>query len=142
MHKNISPCTWNLQSLFLMLALLVEYIFLTTFYGLNFNHQFLHIALNNFFKFLQILVELCGQFSLRVPFQGVSLIHGLPWSTNCVEPSFYAAPLKFKFYKLLIFIEKFSPLPGFGPGTYTVPSRYATNWAILAWISRWILFSQ
>ena len=34
----------------------------------------------------------------------------------------------------LIFTEKFSPLPGFEPGTSPVPSRYATNWAILAWI--------
>ena len=38
------------------------------------------------------------------------------------------------FFQLLIFIEKFSPLPGFEPGTSPVPSRYATNWAILAWM--------
>ena len=38
---------------FLMLVLLVEYIFLTTFYGLYFNHQ-LHISLSNFFKFLHV----------------------------------------------------------------------------------------
>ena len=36
--------------------------------------------------------------------------------------------------QLFIFTEKFSPLPGFEPGTSPVPSRYATNWAILAWI--------
>ena len=36
--------------------------------------------------------------------------------------------------QLLIFTEKFSPLPGFEPGTSLVPRRYATNWAILAWI--------
>ena len=36
--------------------------------------------------------------------------------------------------QLLIFTEKFSPLPGFEPGTSLVPSWYATNWAILAWI--------
>ena len=36
-----------------MLVLLVEYIFLTTFYGLYFNHQ-LHITLNNFFKLLHV----------------------------------------------------------------------------------------
>ena len=35
--------------------------------------------------------------------------------------------------QLLIFTEKFSPLPGFEPRTSPVPSRYATNWAILAW---------
>ena len=36
--------------------------------------------------------------------------------------------------QLLIFTEKFSPLPEFEPGTSPVPSWYATNWAILAWI--------
>ena len=35
--------------------------------------------------------------------------------------------------QLLIFTEKFLPLPGFEPRTSLVPSRYATNWAILAW---------
>ena len=35
---------------------------------------------------------------------------------------------------ILSFIEKLSTLPGFEPGTSPVPSRYATNWAILAWI--------
>ena len=34
----------------------------------------------------------------------------------------------------LIFNEKFSPLPGFEPGTSSVPSQYATNWAILVGI--------
>ena len=37
--------------------------------------------------------------------------------------------------QLPIFTEKFSPLTGFEPGTSPVPSRYATNWAILAWIN-------
>ena len=38
-----------LKLIFLMLALFVEYIFLATFYGPYFNHQFfLHIALYNF----------------------------------------------------------------------------------------------
>ena len=36
--------------------------------------------------------------------------------------------------QLLIFIKKFSPLLGFEPHTYQVPSRCATNWAIQAWI--------
>ena len=34
--------------------------------------------------------------------------------------------------QLLIFIEKFSPLPGFEPQTSQVPSRCATNRAIRA----------
>ena len=36
--------------------------------------------------------------------------------------------------QLLIFIQKLLHLPGFEPGTSLVPIRYATNWAILAWI--------
>ena len=36
--------------------------------------------------------------------------------------------------QLLIITEKFSPLPGFEPGTSPILSRYATNLAILAWI--------
>ena len=50
-----------------------------------------------------------------------------------VESRLYAV-FKFEFNHLLIFIEKFSPLPGLEPGTSQVPNRYATNWAILAWI--------
>ena len=38
------------------------------------------------------------------------------------------------FHLLLIFIEKFLHLPGFEPETSPLPSRYATSWAILAWI--------
>ena len=51
--------------------------------------------------------------------------------------------------QLLIFTEKFSPLPGFEPGTSPVPSRYNTNLAILAWIwkvklalSKFLIFSR
>ena len=29
--------------------------------------------------------------------------------------------------QILIFTEKYSPLPGFEPGTSPVPSQYATN---------------
>ena len=50
-----------------------------------------------------------------------------------IESWLYAV-FKFEFNQLLIFIEKFSPLPVFEPGTSPVPSRYATNWAILVWI--------
>ena len=70
-----------------------------------------------------------GQSLLRVLFQGVSLLHGLLWSTGCVEPRLYAAPFKLEFNQLLIFIEKLSSLPGFEPRNSPVPSRYATNWA-------------
>ena len=57
-------------------------------------------------------------------------------------PTFYAVPFKFNFNQLLIFHWKFSPLPGFEPETSPVPSLYATNWAILAWIvNRVLLFN-
>ena len=36
--------------------------------------------------------------------------------------------------QVLIFTEKFLPLPGFELGTSPEPSLYTTNWAILAWI--------
>ena len=49
-----------------MLVLFVEYIFLTTFYGLYFNHQ-LHITLNNFFKFLLVCVcQLQGGICIEI----------------------------------------------------------------------------
>ena len=43
----------TMQVNFLMLAFLVEYNFLTTFYGLYFNYQFTHY-IYNFFKFLHV----------------------------------------------------------------------------------------
>ena len=93
-----------------MLVLLVEYIFLTAFYGLYFNHQ-LHITIT---------------------------ISSSSWWPSV--SSFHILPLHLSFWllgttnQLLIFTTKFSPLPGLEPGTSPVPSRYATNWAILAWI--------
>ena len=54
---TFSSCIQKVERLtkffFLFLVLLVDYIFLTTFYGLYFNHQ-LHVKLNNFFKFLHV----------------------------------------------------------------------------------------
>ena len=38
-----------------------------------------------------------------------------------VQPIFYTTPFKFEFNQLLIFIEKFSSLLGFEPGTSTIP---------------------
>ena len=52
---------------------------------------------------------------------------------------FYTVTIQIWIIQLLFFIEKFSPLPGFEPGTSSVPSLYATNWAILAWIQQFIL---
>ena len=47
---------------------------------------------------------------------------------------FYAVDIQIREIQLLNFIEKFLPMQGFEPGTSPVPSWYATNWAILAWI--------
>ena len=74
-----------------------------------------------------------GQALLRVPYQGVSLLHGLPWSTNCVEPRLLSV-------SLFIFIEKLSPLSGFEPRTSSVKCWYATNWAILAFFGNVFYF--
>ena len=103
-----------------MLVLLVEYIFLTTFYGLYFNHQF-------YFTITILQVLTCSLWP------SVSSFHVLPlhlsFSDLWVVPSLFL-------FNVVIFIEKFSPLPGFEPGTSPVPSRNATNWAILAWINK------
>ena len=97
---------------FLMLVLLVEYIFLTTFNGLYFNHQ-LHIT---------ITISSSSY-----------MFHGdLLWAAFILE---LYIRIQIRINQLLIFTEKFSPLPGFEPRTSPVPSRYATNWAILAWIN-------
>ena len=110
-----------------MLVLLVEYIFLTTFYGLYFNHQF-------YFTITILQVLTCSLWP------SVSSFHVLPlhlsFSDLWVVPSLFL-------FNLVIFIEKFSPLPGFEPGTSPVPSRNATNWAILARINKktWFLTS-
>ena len=49
--------------LFFYVGIPSKYIFLTTFYGLYFNHQ-LHITLNNFLQVLTcFMVTFCGQFS-------------------------------------------------------------------------------
>ena len=56
--------------------------------------------------------------------------------------SFFFKDPKRTIFKLLIFNEKFSPLPWFEPGNSPVPSRYTTNWAILAWMTYCIYMSQ
>ena len=62
----------------------------------------------------------------------------LMYQSANAESRLYAV-FKFEFNQLLNFIEKFSPLSGFVPRASPVPSRYATNWAILAWIKEWCL---
>ena len=98
---------------FLKLILLVKYIFLTTFYGLYFNHQ-LHITLNNFFMFhgdLLLAAFMCCIYTCLTD------LWVLP---SCI--------LRIQVRKRL------SPLPGFKPTTSMVPSRYTTNRAIQAWM--------
>ena len=80
---------------FLLLVLLVEYIFLTTCYGLYFNHQ-LHVTVNNFFKFLHV--------SWRPPVGSFHVLHlHLSfWLVGTTKMD--VAPFKFKSNQLLIFI--------------------------------------
>ena len=47
---------------FLMVALLVDYVFLTTFYGQYFNLQFTHHT-TKFYKSLNFMMTFCGQLS-------------------------------------------------------------------------------
>ena len=62
----------------------------------------------------------------------------LLWAASICQSAKYILELyiriQFRTIQLLIFTEKFSPLPEFEPRTSPVPSWYATNWAILAWI--------
>ena len=94
---------------FLNVGLLKESIFLTTFYGLYFSHQYTNIT-NYIFSWYRPSV---GSFSCT------AYIH-----------------LQIQSIQLLIFTEKISPLPGFEPRTSPVTSWYATNWTILAWINK------
>ena len=63
--------------------------------------------------------------------------HCPPWGTlliDCSNPSLAQCRLGTVWGHNHYFHWKFSPFPGFEPGTSPAPSRYATNWAILAWI--------
>ena len=66
-----------------------------------------------------ILKSFCSVMSLH----GLCGTSGLPYCERGIV-------------QLLDFTEKFLPLPRFEPRTCLVPSRYATNWAILAWFSK------
>ena len=50
--------------------------------------------------------------------------------------------IQIRIIHLLIFTEKFLPLPVFEPVTSLVPSRFATNWAFLAWILLVVVMSN
>ena len=71
------------------------------------------------------------------------IITHILYNTNHAGPSVWAAIVILELYiriqiriiQLLIFTEKFSPLPGFEPGTLPVSSLYVTNWAILSWMT-------
>ena len=69
------------------------------------------------------MLDLCGQLSCIY---------------NCLSACTSALMFIFSYSNsnnsVTYFHWKVLPLPGFEPGTLLVPSRYATNWAILAWI--------
>ena len=48
--------------------------------------------------------------------------------------SFHVLHLHSNLINYLFSLKFFLPLPGFEPGTSPVPSQFATNWAILAWM--------
>ena len=107
-------------SFFFMLALLVENIFLTTLYGLNFNHH-LHITFIQFFKFLLCSLQWVQQPCPRVSTQSKNEnLRSIQIQINILQ--------ELRMYKL-------SPLPGFKPGTSPVPRQCTTNWAVLACIT-------
>ena len=109
--------------------------------------RFLKGMMNNFFilffftsflilLFLSLSLSISSRepgFNLVLPYTQTSVSTSTMYQSTHVEPRLYAV-LKSEFNQLPIFIEKFSPLQGFEPGTSLVPSRYATNWAILAWM--------
>ena len=67
----------------------------------------------------------CGYYQVVFLFNLAPVLWSLnPHRTN----RFYPVAIQIWKFHLPIFLEKWSPLPGFEP------SRYATNWAILAWI--------
>ena len=102
--------------------------------------RFLKGMMNNFFilffftsflilLFLSLSLSISSRepgFNLVLPYTQTSVSTSTMYQSTHVEPRLYAV-LKSEFNQLPIFIEKFSPLPGFEPGTSLVPSRYATN---------------
>ena len=72
-----------------------------------------------------------------------SFIHITNYNLSHVGPLWsaftYYICIQIRTIQLLIFTEKFSPLPGFEPETSPVWSWYATNWAILAWMGGGLL---
>ena len=105
--------------------------------------MFLLFILSKFIIFLSIYIFF---YTLqRASFWPPSMVHISVINTQTLQITFFhdvdllwaAFHIHIQIWtnQLLIFTEKFSFLPGFEPRTSSVPSRYATNWAILAWIS-------
>ena len=110
---------------FCMLALLRRVSFLTTFYCLYFSHHYTYIA-NYIFFVICVYILLCVKIlEISEIFESTTQFK-VRRSSDCIQ---------IQINQLLIFIEKFSPLPGFEPRTSRLPSPCATNWAIQAWIN-------
>ena len=94
-----------------------ETSFLTTSYGLYFSHHYTQIT-----HYKSSYAQGLGFHSMSTICQSAEYI------------SEFYIHIQIRIIQLLIFTEKSSPLPGFEPGTSPVPSQYAINWAILAWM--------
>ena len=149
------------------MTLLVEYIFLTMVNGLYFNHQFFYTYPNHhpswyqmeFYPLhaqvsvcscrvvyslqpgLMILWKECFHF-LSMPCMlssALQLVHPLHVQSKCIVPTYFRNITILLSQLLHFFILEAAR---FEPRTSPVPSQYATNWAILAWISITFLMPQ
>ena len=102
-----------------MLVLLVEYIFLTTFCGLYLNHQ-LHITITISSSSYMFMVTFCEKLSYQpymrlriymIPASASTMYQSADW----IEQIDANVPIQIQIIQLLIFIEKFLPLPGLEP---------------------------
>ena len=103
-------------SLFVLLALLRRTSFLTTFYSLYFSHHYTYYKLQSFACCTSVF---CLSTICQI-------------AENILE---LYIPIHIWKNQLLIFIEKFSSLPGFEPQTSWEPRWCATNRAMQAWMT-------
>ena len=114
--------------LFLMLAPLVEYIFLATFYGLYFNRQFFKLCVHEPLQQRDVVEQHYFNYrhlyTLHNTIYQVLTVSCRPlWAAfmYCFKDLLFDLWLLLQAVFLVIFIEKFSPLLKFEPTTSVVP---------------------
>ena len=111
-HLLINQSSVSFFIIFLNVGPPKESIFLTTIYGLYFSHHYIHYKLH----FMHDTDLLWAAFSIK----------GTPWlyTSPVCSQTHSIMVFKFKFIKYAFQseINKFSPLPGFEPGTTLVAS--------------------